>query len=362
MTSSKYRIFDKIIEGVQIVDNTFRYVYVNDTVTIHGKFTREELLGYTMSEKYPGIEQTEMFSMIRKCMVDEAPVQMLNEFDFPDGSKGYFELRMQKVPEGILIMSFDVSKQKQAEQILQHSNTILDEKVRQRTSQLRAKNNELEQFVYIASHDLQEPLRTIANYIQVIKEDYTGILDEAVIQYLNAANRAAERMSLLTQALLDYSRLGQGQKRSVVSVSNLLKEVMDDLENMIRSTGAVIRIGEMPELNVYPTEMRQIFQNLITNAIKFRKPDTKPEIHITAEHKQKQWIFSVRDNGIGIEKQHYERIFQIFQRLHLNEVYEGSGIGLANCKKIAELHGGAITVESEFGKGSTFIFTISEEI
>ena len=362
MPFSKYSIFDKMIEGIQIVDNDFKYVYVNDTVTIHGKYSKKELLGFTMSEKYPGIEQTEMYGMIQKCMKENIPLQMLNEFDFPDGSKGYFELRMQTVPEGILIMSFDVTKQKQAEQMLLNANVILDEKVKQRTAQLTFKNKELEQFAYIASHDLQEPLRTISNYIELFKEDYAEQLNDTSLRYLNTMNSAAERMSMLTKALLDYSRLGHGRKRSMIQMSELIKNVIADLENMISASGTIIIVGEMPQLNIYEIEMRQLFQNLITNAIKFRKPNITPEIHIDAIPLDNKWRFSIRDNGIGIAPEHYDRIFQIFQRLHLNEKYEGYGIGLANCKKIAELHGGEIFVKSEFGKGSTFIFTVLEEV
>ncbi|HXA02595.1 MAG TPA: ATP-binding protein [Cytophagaceae bacterium] len=359
MASEKYRIFDKMIEGIQIVNSDYQYVYVNNTVAIHGKYSREELLGQRMIEKYPGIEATEMFSFIKKCMNEQVAHQMVNEFDFPDGSKGYFELRMQPVPEGILILSFDITKQKQAEQLLLNTNAMLDEKVKQRTSELTAKNKELEQFAYIASHDLQEPLRTVSNYIGVFKEDYSERLDNTALGYLNSMNRATERMSTLTKALLDFSRLGRDRKLSFVNCSELIKDVIADLENMIRSSGAIITIGKMPEVNVYETEMRQVFQNLITNAIKFRHKDIKPEINIYSQRIGNKWKFSVTDNGIGIEQEHFERIFHIFQKLHPNDKYEGNGIGLANCKKIVEIHEGEISVESISGKGSTFGFTIS---
>jgi PAS domain S-box-containing protein len=361
MASEKYRIFDKMIEGIQIVNSDYQYVYVNDTVAIHGKYGREELLGQKMVEKYPGIETTEMFRFIEKCMNEQIAHQMINEFDFPDGSKGYFELRMQPVPEGILILSFDITKQKQAEQLLLNTNIMLDEKVKQRTSELTAKNKELEQFAYIASHDLQEPLRTVSSYIEVLKEDYSEKLDNTAIGYLNSMNRATERMSTLTNALLDFSQLGSDRKLSFVNCSELIKDVIADLENMIRSSGAILKIGKMPEVNVYETEIRQVFQNLITNAIKFRHKDIKPEINIYSEQIGDKWKFFVADNGIGIEQEHFERIFHIFQRLHLSDKYEGCGIGLANSKKIVELHKGEFFVESILGKGSIFAFTISKQ-
>lgn len=359
MTTGKYQIFDKMIEGIQIVDSDYKYVYVNDTVVVHGKYSREELLGYTMMEKYPGIESTEMFKNIQMCMNEHTGYQMINEFDFPDGSKGYFELRMQPVPEGILILSFDVTQQKIAEVLLRDTNALLDEKVKQRTLELTMKNKELEQFTYIASHDLQEPLRTIANYIEVLKEDYEGVLDDTAKGYLNSMNLAATRLSNLTKYLLDFSRLGRDRKLAKVNCGSLIKEVLDDLDNVIQSTGTVVKVGEMPLLNIYETEIRQVFQNLLTNAIKFRQKNIPLVIELNCEYMGNKWMFSVKDNGIGIASQHFERIFHIFQRLHSTEDYEGSGIGLANCKKIVELHGGEISVESTLGKGSTFLFTIA---
>lgn len=358
MPSNKYKIFDSLIEGVQVINPEWKYIYVNDTVAIHGQYKREELLGYTMMEKYPGIETTEMFSFIRRCMTEGIPHQMVNEFNFPDGSKGYFELRIQAVNEGVLVLSFDVTKQKEAEKYLLSINSELDELVRQRTIELTAKNKELEQFAFIASHDLQEPMRTVANYIHIIEEDYSEVLDTTAVGYLASMNNAIERMNSLTKALLDYSRLGKCKEKTRVDCSGIIDHVLEDLSSLIQSSGTEIRKGSMPVLDVYEVELRQLFQNLITNAIKFRKKDIVPEIEITSALVGNKWKFSVRDNGIGIDSSCFEKIFQIFQRLHKREDYEGNGIGLANCKKIAELHGGEISVESELDKGSVFSFTI----
>jgi PAS domain S-box-containing protein len=358
MTEEKYRIFDHMIEGVQILNFDLIYIYVNDTVETQGKYSKEELLGHSMIEKYPGIETTEMFRSIQQCMKEHITHQMVNEFDFPDGSKGYFELRMQPVPEGVLILSFDITQQKQAEQFLVDTNRVLEEKVQQRTQALTAKNKEMEQFSYIASHDLQEPIRTVTNYIGVLKEDYGELLDGNAMKYLNAMNKAAERMSTLVIALLDYSRLGRNRELCLAECSDLVVHVLADLEHMIRSSGVVIHVGSMPALNVYEAEMRQLFQNLVTNAIKFRRTEVTSQIDISCEDLGTYWKFFVKDNGIGIAPQYYERIFQIFHKLHSSDEYEGSGIGLANCKKIVELHGGEIFVESTLNEGSTFSFTI----
>jgi light-regulated signal transduction histidine kinase (bacteriophytochrome) len=360
MPAEKYSIFDKMIEGIQIINSEWQYVYVNDTVAEQGKSSREELLGHTMMEKYPGIENSEMFGFLRSCMKEGTPHQMVNEFDFPDSSKGYFELRMQRVNEGVLIMSFDVTKHKLAEKLLQNTNSVLEEMVRRRTLELTVKNKELEQFAYIASHDLQEPLRTVSNYLQVFEEDYKAKLDDTATGYMSSMSRAIKRMSNLAKALLDFSRLGRNRKLTLVNLSSLIGDVKADLASVIQSSGALIKTGELPELNVYETEMRQIFQNLIANAIKFRDKERIPEISIHAEPAGEKWKFCISDNGIGIDPVHFERIFHIFQRLHLNEKYDGDGIGLANSKKIAELHGGEIWVESILGKGSNFFFTVSK--
>lgn len=360
MPSNQYSAFDKLIEGVQIISPDWRYIYINDTVAIQGKSSREALLGCTMMEKYPGIENSEMFALLKKCMDENMPCQMVNEFDFPDGSKGYFELRMQPVEAGVLILSFDVTQQKIAEKLLRHTNILLDDKVKQRTSQLTKKNKELEHLTYIASHDIQEPIRTVANYIHVLKEDYKQKLDSTAVGYLNAIHRATKRMDMLAKALLDFSRLGNNKQRTEVNCYDLIHEVIDDLQDLIQHSGAVLMVGEMPTLNVYEMEFRQLFQNLISNAIKFRHKERPPVIIISAEPVPDKWRFCISDNGIGIDPVYHERIFFIFQRLHLKEVYEGNGIGLANCKKIVEAHEGDIWVESAEGQGSKFIFTISK--
>lgn len=360
MELNKYSIFDKMIEGVQIISNTWQYIYVNETVSVHGKFTQEELLGHTMMEKYPGIETTTMFHSLQRCMQEGITDQMINEFDFPDGSKGYFELRMQPVPEGVLILSFDVTKQKQAELLLKNSNELLDEKVKQRTMELSAKNKELEQFVHIASHDLQEPLRTVSNYIQLIKEEYAEKPGNDIKNYLNSTEKAIKRMSRMMKALLSYSYIGTSTKLVFTDCAQIVSELIIDLKKPIQTAEATIKTGKLPQLNAYEPELKELFRHLITNALKFRKKNVAPEITICSEQTKSGWKFTVSDNGIGIDPTHHERIFDIFQRLHLNEVYDGPGIGLANCKKIVALHKGEISVESQLGKGSKFIFTISK--
>lgn len=225
--------------------------------------------------------------------------------------------------------------------------------------ELEVKNKELEQFAYLASHDLQEPLRTVSNYMQLFEEEYSGRLDESAKKYIQSVNTATKRMSILIKSLLGFSRLGRNKKLSYVDVSKIINDVIADLETMIRTSNAVIEVHDMPEIYAYETELRLLFQNLIANALKFRKVNIRPEIQIRAERLNQKWKFSVIDNGIGIAPKHFEKVFSIFQRLHTQEEYEGNGIGLANCKKIVELHDGEIWVKSNLGEGSTFNFTVA---
>ena len=252
-------------------------------------------------------------------------------------------------------------KEKRAEELIIANIELIiqNEEKEKRATQLSLANNELEQFAYIASHDLREPLRTVSNYMQVFEEDYMDLLDNNARKYLHAVNEAIKRMNRLIKSLLDFSRLGNNLILTYTDTKVLIDEVLADLESSILSSDAVIEVSEMPKLNLFEIEMHQVFQNLICNAIKFRKKDSVPRIQILSEKIDTVWKFSIIDNGIGIAQEHFERIFVIFQRLHTNEAeFEGNGIGLANCKKIILLHQGQIWVESELGKGTKIHFTI----
>jgi signal transduction histidine kinase len=242
------------------------------------------------------------------------------------------------------------------------ANSSLEKKVRQRTSQIESKNKELEQFAYVASHDLQEPLRTMSAFVELLQQQYKGQLDANADKFLDYTLNASERMKVLIKDLLDYSRIGREKESRLVDCNLLVKEVVADLDKVIEDSGASIHASTLPVLQAYPTELKLLFQNLISNSIKFRKQGESPVIDIGSVNENGHWKFFVQDNGIGIEPQFLDRIFIIFQRLHNRSEYEGSGIGLAHCKKIVELHGGKIWVESVPGGGSRFIFTIAQEL
>ena len=236
-----------------------------------------------------------------------------------------------------------------------------NKKLEKLNAQLEAKNREMEQFAYIASHDLQEPVRTIANFAKLLSVNYAGKFDETANKSFNFIIEAADRMSALIKGLLDYSRIGRGVRLTTVNCNKLLSDIKKDLTSVIAETNAVLEISELPDVIGNPTDLRLVFQNLINNAIKFSKEGTAPIIQIKSQIKNSNWEFSCKDNGIGIDKKHNSKIFQIFQRLHSRNEYDGTGIGLSHCRKIVELHGGKIWVKSKLNEGSTFYFTIPNE-
>jgi light-regulated signal transduction histidine kinase (bacteriophytochrome) len=195
--------------------------------------------------------------------------------------------------------------------------------------------------------------------MQIFTEDYFDRLDDDARRYITSTNSATTRMSILIKSLLDFSRLGRDKKRALVDCRKIVREVLADLENFINTSGASFEVTKLPKLYAYETELRQLIQNLIANAIKFQRYGHKPIVKISAKREDQKWKFAVRDNGIGIAPEHFERVFGIFQRLHTKEEFEGNGIGLANCKKIVELHNGEIWLESIVGEGTTFYFTIN---
>jgi light-regulated signal transduction histidine kinase (bacteriophytochrome) len=246
---------------------------------------------------------------------------------------------------------------------LQEKRMRLDRKVDQErlartVEELGRSNRDLEQFAYIASHDLQEPLRMVAAYTQLLAERYRGRLDETADKYIDYASNGALRMQTLIRDLLVFSRVSRtGSATKVIDCNTIVSLALKNLQSAVRESGAVISCDPLPSILCNKVQFLQLFQNLIGNAIKFHSSE-KPAIHISATRTGSEWLFAVSDNGIGIESASAEVIFSVFRRLHTNSEYPGTGIGLAICKKVVEQHGGKIWVESAEGRGSNFRFTL----
>lgn len=260
-------------------------------------------------------------------------------------------LRRLEPAEGrvpVLLCMIDISKRKQVELQLAQVNL-----------ELKRSNEELEQFAYVASHDLQEPLRMVASYSQLLEKRYAAQLDERARKYISYSVDGAKRMQALIADLLRLSRIGmQGKVFEPVSVNDVVDRVITDLSITIGDVGGRVTRDELPSVSADDIQMGQLFQNLISNGLKFRRPDIVPEVQVSVSRDGDDWHFRIQDNGIGIDAEHLENVFVIFQRLHKRGEYEGTGIGLSAAKKIVERHGGRIWIESIVGEGSTFHFTL----
>ncbi len=254
------------------------------------------------------------------------------------------------------ILAVEVAERRQAQQSLQES----EEKLKNMVAELERSNAELERFAYVASHDLQEPLRMVSSYTQLLEKRYKDKLDDDAHDYINFAADGARRMQNLIDDLLIYSRVGtRGKPLNRTDMESVFRASVDNLQVAIKESGAGVTHDPLPTVMGDKGQLVQLLQNLIGNAIKF-KGNGAPEVHVSARRENDQWVFSIRDNGIGIDTQYFERIFQMFQRLHREE-YPGTGAGLAIAKKIVERHNGLIWLESCPGSGSTFYFSIPEK-
>ena len=262
--------------------------------------------------------------------------------------------------QGIFAAARDITEKKITEAELEKYRLHLEDLVKQRTEELARSNKDLEQFAYVASHDLQEPLRAVSGFVNLLERQLKDSLNAKTKEYMNFTVDGVTRMQSLINGLLEYSRIDtRGKPPESTDSGKSLDNAILSLQTSIKESGAKITSDKLPTVNIDPVQLSQLFQNLISNAIKFRS-ENPPEIHVSANHQDNAWRFSVKDNGIGIDPQYAGRIFMIFQRLHTRKKYPGTGIGLSLCKKIVERHSGKIWVESEQGCGSTFYFTVPD--
>ena len=264
-------------------------------------------------------------------------------------------------------VNWDITERKQTEDALRQLNEKLETKVQERTQELEQRaqelersNAELQQFAYVASHDLQEPLRTISSYTELLAEEYGDRLAGEAHEYVDFIVDGATRMQQLIKDLLTFSRVGtRGKEFEPMACESVLQKVLSNLKLAMEECHGVVTYDALPEVVADESQIYQLLQNLISNALKFRSQET-PRIHISAILKQNEWEFCVRDNGIGIDPEYFEQIFEIFQRLHSRRHYEGTGIGLAICRKIVQRHGGHMWIDSAPGQGAAFYFTLPD--
>jgi len=350
-------VFNNAAHGMIVIDKDFDLVRINETYAKMFGIDVKEAIGRKCYDvlKMPHCHTSAC--PITRILSGEKRVEFDFEKELEDGRKLFCIKTAAPLfsAEGELIKILedvkDITERKQAE-----------EKLKQMLVNLERSNKELEQFAYIASHDLQEPLRMVASFTQLLEKRYKGKLDADADEYIKFAVDGANCMQRLINDLLTYSRIGTREKPfEPCDCQSVLGQVIVNLKSMIDENHALITNDDLPIIAADETQMVQLFQNLIGNAIKFRRKEP-PRIHVSVAEKTNEWQFSVRDNGIGIDQQYKERIFVIFQRLHSKDEFTGTGIGLAICKKIVERHGGKIWVESEPGKGSIFYFTIPKRL
>ena len=262
---------------------------------------------------------------------------------------------------GVFAAARDVTERRRAETALQEAHDLLERRVAERTAELARSNADLEQFARVASHDLQEPLRMISGFMKLIQERYDPLLDDTGREYIGYSVEGAIRMSQLITDLLTYSRVtSKGMAPQAMDAGQALAAALANLRSSIQEAKAAVTYDALPAVHADPSQLAQVFQNLVGNAVKFCATDRPCQVHVGAEKREGYWVLSVRDNGIGIPPEALDRVFVIFQRLHTRDKYPGTGIGLAICKKIIERHGGRIWIESTPGEGSTFHFTLPE--
>ncbi|MEO8111369.1 MAG: PAS domain S-box protein [Ginsengibacter sp.] len=352
-------IFYKDKSAKKLISNKFDYY------SILGADTEQEVLGKTDLEMSSHANASITYAQDMEILNTGNPLINFEEY-FTTADNQPLWLSTSKLPLrnedneiiGLLGIGRDITQRKVAEDKLVELNTTLEKNVQQ----LKISNADLEQFAFVASHDLQEPLRMVTSFLTLLEKKYGNSIDDKGKQYIDFAVDGAKRMRQIILDLLEFSRIGRVEdKTEEVDLNELVEEIIRLHSKQINETKAVLNIAKLPVLNISRTPMRQVFQNLISNGLKYHKDGVVPQISISVNSVGEFWQFAISDNGIGIGKAYLDKIFIIFQRLHNKEKYSGTGIGLAITKKIIESMGGSIRVESEEGKGSTFYFTIPKK-
>jgi PAS domain S-box-containing protein len=347
-------ILESIGDAFFAVDKSWTVTYWNNVAekTLH--MPKSNILGKNLWEAFPGAMGTPFYAAFEQALTNNLPQHFEASYH---GAGDWYETSIYPSENGLTAYIKDISDRKASEIQLKKLNDDLKEQAKE----LEFSNAELEQFAYVASHDLQEPLRMVTSFMTQLERKYGDIIDERGKQYIHFAVDGGKRMRQIILDLLSYSRVGRtDDKLENVDINCILDETKILFRKTIEEHNAIIEYHDLPALRSFSAPLRQVFQNLVGNALKYQQPGTAPLINITATELSAHWRFSISDNGIGINEADFEKIFVIFQRLHTGSDYSGTGLGLAITKKIVENLGGKISVTSEEGKGSTFTFTIAK--
>jgi PAS domain S-box-containing protein len=346
----KNTILESITDGFFAVDKNWTVTYWNNQAASMLHKPKENMLRQRLWDHFS--TESVAYAKYHQSVEINQPIHFE---DYYSALSKWYGISSYPSENGLSVYFKDITEQKQSEINLKRLNANIEKNAKE----LAISNAELEQFAYIASHDLQEPLRMITSYLSQIEIKYEGIIDEKGKRYIHFAVDGARRMRQIILDLLEYSRVGRtGGKDENIDLNEIIGEILVLFKKQIAEKNAVITFDTLPVVLAHPTPMRQVFQNLLSNALKYSTEDTPVKIHISVKEQKEHWQFAIKDNGIGIAKEYYDKIFIIFQRLHNKEEFSGTGLGLAVTKKIIETMGGKIWVKSTEEKGSTFYFTI----
>jgi len=364
---------DTMLEGCQIIGHDWRYRYVNEAAAKQGRSPAAALLGHLMMEVHPGIETTPAFAILKRCMDDRTPAEVENEFIYPDGTRAWFQLAIQPVPEGIFVLSLEITRRKHIEEQIRKLNVELEHRVQERTRELQrvntelqsrtialeAANKELDGFSYSVSHDLRAPLRAIDGFSRLLEEACGSKVDAEGLRFLAMIRTQCHKMAQLIDDLLTFARMGRKPiAASEINMEALAREVFEEVCGQAGMKSVGLQVGPLPPAWGDPSLIRQVWTNLLSNAIKYSATREQPQITVSGQARTAETEYCVRDNGVGFDMQYYNKLFAVFERLHSAEEFPGSGVGLAIVHRIVSRHGGRVWAEAKENEGAAFYFTL----
>jgi len=368
--SNLERSSSKCIEGLIIINNLYQIIGWNPASSYFTGYTREKMIGSSILDLLSSAEAKKAFTndfnrLINHCEKSDFYYESTISILMHSGDTRNVTFQWNRmILAGVRLFNICVKNICNDENMLNNLQKKEQELARQKKelAKMASSNEQLEAFAYVASHDLKEPLRSIGNFTQLLEQRLEGKLDKTDQEFFDFVTSGVKNMNSLIEDLLTYSRVNSGKHEvSEIKPINALSVVINSLNQRIIETDAQIAIRELPaEILGNPTKIKQLFQNLIANAIKFQNPEVNPVITVSGREERDRWVFVVSDNGIGIKEEYYQKVFSIFTKLHHKSVYPGSGIGLSVCQRIVEQHDGDIWVDSVFGSGTSFHFSISK--